>query len=221
MLKYTLILFLLSEKFYTPLIFTESDEINGYMLYKCNINIMDWFCFIELTKLYKNSKVYSREEFFDKCSNTCCTEWCKMDRNGEYYSGFWITDKENAWNLFQQDNFQGLYELPFPHDLIFRTVDIGCGNIMESVRYSNFLCYWVATSSNPSFSFYSRTKLWFNYCFLGFDAHQDDPLEGINISDEIYLFLTNKLKKLSKPLLFVTEGEYNVKTIRRLVPKID
>ena len=66
-----------------------------------------------------------------------------MDRHGECYGGFWITDKENAWNLSQQDNFQGLYELPFPHDLIFRTIDIGCRNLMESVRYSNFLCYWI------------------------------------------------------------------------------
>ena len=55
---------------------------------------------------------------------------------------------------------------------------------------------------------------------LGFDAHQDDPLEGMNITDETYLFVANELKKLSKPLLFVTEGGYNVKTIRRLVPKI-
>ena len=55
---------------------------------------------------------------------------------------------------------------------------------------------------------------------LGFDAHQDDPLEGMNITDETYLFVANELKKLSKPLLFVTEGGYNVKTIRRLVPKM-
>lgn len=55
---------------------------------------------------------------------------------------------------------------------------------------------------------------------LGFDAHQDDPLEGMNISDETYLFVAHELKTLSKPLLFVTEGGYNVKTIRRLVPKM-
>lgn len=55
---------------------------------------------------------------------------------------------------------------------------------------------------------------------LGFDAHQDDPLEGMNITDETYLFLTTVLKNYSKPLLFVTEGGYNVKTIRRLIPKM-
>lgn len=55
---------------------------------------------------------------------------------------------------------------------------------------------------------------------LGFDAHRDDPLEGMNISDETYLFFSNELKKLLKPVLFVTEGGYNSKTIHRLIPKM-
>jgi hypothetical protein len=131
------------EKFYSPLILDNTNEINGYTLYECDNIIMDWFSFIELTKLYKSSKTYSKEEFFEKCSKICCTDWCKMDRHGECFGGFWLTDKENAWKLSQQDNFQGLYELPFPHDLIFRTIDIGCGNRSESVRYSNFLCWWI------------------------------------------------------------------------------
>ena len=131
------------EKFYKKLIFNKIDEINGYKLYDCEENIMDWFSFIDLTKSYRDSKIYSREEFFEKCSDECCTDWAKMDRHGECYGGFWLTDKENAWDLSRQDNFQGLYELPFPHELIFRTIDIGCSNRMESVRYSNFLCWWV------------------------------------------------------------------------------
>ena len=53
---------------------------------------------------------------------------------------------------------------------------------------------------------------------LGFDAHRDDPLEGLNISDSTYLFLVDKLKESDKPVMFVTEGGYNVKTIRRLIP---
>ena len=134
---------IIPEKFYTPLIMTKLEEINEFKLYDCEKNIMDWFTFIELSKLYKNSKVYCREDFFEKCSNTCCSDWAKQDRNGECFGGFWITDKENAWELTRQDNFEGLYMLPFPHDLIFRTIDIGCGNRMESVRYSNFLCYWI------------------------------------------------------------------------------
>lgn len=55
---------------------------------------------------------------------------------------------------------------------------------------------------------------------LGFDAHQDDPLEGMNISDLTYIYLTLKLKQLNKPVMFVLEGGYNIKTIGRLVPKM-
>jgi acetoin utilization deacetylase AcuC-like enzyme len=55
---------------------------------------------------------------------------------------------------------------------------------------------------------------------LGFDAHQNDPLEGLNITDSTYLFLAEKLKEFNKPLLFVMEGGYNVKTIRRIIPKM-
>ncbi len=52
---------------------------------------------------------------------------------------------------------------------------------------------------------------------LGFDAHCDDPLEGMNITDKTYLFLTEKLKNMSKPILFVLEGGYNIKTIARVI----
>jgi len=55
---------------------------------------------------------------------------------------------------------------------------------------------------------------------LGFDAHQDDPLEGMAISDLTYIYLTLKLKQLGKPVMFVLEGGYNIKTIGRIIPKM-
>ncbi len=55
---------------------------------------------------------------------------------------------------------------------------------------------------------------------LGFDAHKDDPLEGMNITDLTYLYLVSKLKQLEKPVMFVLEGGYNIKTIARVVPKM-
>ncbi len=55
---------------------------------------------------------------------------------------------------------------------------------------------------------------------LGFDAHKDDPLEGMNITDNTYLFLTEELKKLNIPVLFVLEGGYNIETISRLITQM-
>lgn len=55
---------------------------------------------------------------------------------------------------------------------------------------------------------------------LGFDAHKDDPLEGMAISDLTYLYIVLKLKQFDKPLMFVLEGGYNIKTIARIIPKM-
>lgn len=55
---------------------------------------------------------------------------------------------------------------------------------------------------------------------LGFDAHCDDPLEGMNITDDTYLFLAKELKKFNIPVLFILEGGYNIQTINRLITKM-
>jgi hypothetical protein len=51
------------EKFYSPLILDNTNEINGYTLYEFDNIIMDWFSFIELTKLYKSSKTLLLNKF--------------------------------------------------------------------------------------------------------------------------------------------------------------
>jgi len=50
----------------------------------------------------------------------------------------------------------------------------------------------------------------------GYDSHREDELEGFNITDKTYLHITNKLKLLHKPLLFITEGGYSIQTISRV-----
>lgn len=55
---------------------------------------------------------------------------------------------------------------------------------------------------------------------LGFDAHQADPLEGMNITDETYIYLTSELKKLNIPVMFLLEGGYNIETIGRIIPQM-
>ncbi len=54
----------------------------------------------------------------------------------------------------------------------------------------------------------------------GYDSHQDDKLEGFNITDQTYMYITYQLKQLNKPLLFVTEGGYSVETISRVTCKM-
>ena len=73
---------------------------------------------------------------------------------------------------------------------------------------------------NKAFPFINQQNPDLIIISLGFDAHKDDPLEGMNITDDTYIFLAKELKKLNKPLLFVLEGGYNVETISNLTTKI-
>ena len=49
----------------------------------------------------------------------------------------------HAYELSQEKNFKCLCYLPYPREVIKQTIDLGCKNRQESVRYSNYLCEWV------------------------------------------------------------------------------
>ena len=135
---------LIPKKFNEPIIMNEEEIVNGYNLYNINDLLMDWDVFLSYVKIYLNSnKNDTWENFYEYCNKNCCSEWSKQDRCGECYGGFWITDRANAWSLSRTDNIKGLFELPYPQELIKLTIKIGCNNRMESVRYSNFLCEWI------------------------------------------------------------------------------
>ena len=55
---------------------------------------------------------------------------------------------------------------------------------------------------------------------LGLDAHKNDHLEGLNISDDTYVMITQTLKQLNKPILFITEGGYNPQVIHSVIDKM-
>ena len=54
----------------------------------------------------------------------------------------------------------------------------------------------------------------------GFDGHQDDPLEGFNLTDNAYVRIAQYLQSLNIPLLFITEGGYSVQAISRSICKM-
>ncbi|MBU4129049.1 histone deacetylase [bacterium] len=51
----------------------------------------------------------------------------------------------------------------------------------------------------------------------GFDAHQDDPLGGMNLTSQGYGALTSLVKKSSKKIVSCLEGGYNLKALRESV----
>jgi hypothetical protein len=126
----------------------ESEEINGYKLYNTKVNVMSYDFFKELIILWNKDVEYTYDEFYEKYDSMACSDWSKQDRHGESFGGFWTYpdgtyEKNNAYNLSRDDNCKGLWELPYPKEIILKTIEMGCSNRMESVRYSNFLCEWI------------------------------------------------------------------------------
>lgn len=48
----------------------------------------------------------------------------------------------------------------------------------------------------------------------GLDAHKDDPVGGLNLTELFYVYVANYLKSLNVPLIYVLEGGYNPNVIR-------
>lgn len=128
------------------IITTEDQKVNGYSLYNSTNFYSNYDIYIQHKKIVLNDTVYTKEEYLELLDETCCSEWSKQNRHGEYYEGFWkypegSYEKENAWTLSRNDNFEAIWELPYSRDLIIISINTDCDNFQESVRYSNFYCY--------------------------------------------------------------------------------
>lgn len=131
--------------FTKELVIKKSEMVNGYHLYDTDKLIMPYDGFADLVKKWNTNKQYSFDEFYEKCDELACTEWNKMNREGEYFTGKIYDSDEyyDAWDLTRKDNFLALWELPYPKEVILETIIIGCRNLKECVRYSNFICEWI------------------------------------------------------------------------------
>jgi acetoin utilization deacetylase AcuC-like enzyme len=48
----------------------------------------------------------------------------------------------------------------------------------------------------------------------GLDAHKDDPVGKLNLTEKFYVHVANSLKKFNVPLIYVLEGGYNPDVVR-------
>lgn len=135
-------------KYYAvPIRLHYGEVVNGYHLFDSEVDY-GLECFEEWLELWNHPEQPTKEEFLEWYDNNACSDWSKQDRHGECFAGFWkypegSYEKMNAWELSRADNGEGLWELPYPKKFIQRTVKVGCGNRMESVRFSNFMCVWM------------------------------------------------------------------------------
>jgi len=129
---------------------SENETVNGYKLYNTQNgkSILRRQDYEKCVEMWKNNKQYTHEEFMQLYDEGACSDWAKIDAHGESYGGYWkypdgSPGKQNAWHLTRKENGEALWNLPYPKEVIFETIEIGCGNRMESVRYTNFLCEWI------------------------------------------------------------------------------
>jgi len=132
------------------LIMSENEKINGYELFNVSGKpIMRKTDYDQFQKYWTENKLFTFEEFEAEYDSEACTEWYKMNRQGDHYAGFYkyaegTNERDNAWSLTRSDNCVGLWELPYPKHLILKVMKYACDtSIMESVRYVNFICEWI------------------------------------------------------------------------------
>lgn len=155
------------------LIINNDEIVNGYELYKVEDGkpIMAKALYEELVQIWKKGEEMSFKEFYEYCNNEMCSDWSKMDKHGKYFEGYYdypegSNEREYAWNWTRRTNIVELFKLPYPLRLLLETIELGCSNRYESVRYSTFLCEWI------------RRK----YSTLNED---DLPLRIVNLSNDI------------------------------------
>lgn len=135
-------------KFEENLCMDTDEVVNGYKLYKIDSNFMKRQDYTKLVEMWKSNKQYTYDEFTDIYDDTACSDWAKMDAHGGSFGGFWdypegTKEKENAWSLTREANGLALWNLPYPKEVVLKTIEFGCNSRMESVRYSNFMCEWL------------------------------------------------------------------------------
>lgn len=94
--------------------------------------------------LVKNDK----NEMLKWLETNCCTDWNRINEHGDPFRGYYeypdnSDEYINAYDLTREKNFNCLLELPYPYEIIKYTINWGCNNRNESVRYSNFVCEWI------------------------------------------------------------------------------
>lgn len=129
---------------YDLVIEVEKYTINGYETYSGK-NEMKYSDFLECKNEWYRKESMTYDEFAEEFERTACTDWNKIDEFGESFGGYWkypegTYERENAYDLTRKRNCQKLFELPYSKSFLIYTTILGCGNRMESVRYSNHLC---------------------------------------------------------------------------------
>lgn len=130
---------------YIPM--SKNEIVNGYALYNLTENLFSYDLYLELLKLW-NVEDMTMNQFMKTYDETARCDWDKIDENGDTFKGYWeypdtTIERKNAGDLTRAQNGKSLWNLPYPKKVLLKTIQIGCNNRLECVRYSNFICEWM------------------------------------------------------------------------------
>ncbi|MBX9636525.1 MAG: hypothetical protein K2Q45_03130 [Nitrosomonas sp.] len=86
-------------------------------------------------------------EFKQWLERNLCTDWNKMDLEGESFGGYYkypedSDERDNAYTLTRELAIKKLCKLPFPYALIKWITMYGCNTRLESYRFVKNTCLW-------------------------------------------------------------------------------
>lgn len=140
-----------SNPYNQDLIITDEETTNGFQLYSIEGPLLVEGGYLELVRQWQDTIDTDNVPlhiFYYRCRELMCTDWSKKDPNGDSFGGYWkypedLFEWNHASRLTMEKNVRELYKLPWPTQILLETIEMGCDNRLESVRYSNFICEWI------------------------------------------------------------------------------
>lgn len=167
----------------------ESEVVNGFNLYDCDYNLVDFPEFIELKKLWVENEYISDEEMLQWINKLewLTISWALVDKNGKLIE---IKGKnssmiiENIKNSLE-NNIQELLKLPYPRKVIQFSVLVGKNTPYDSPRYCNFFCEWVRRKIIDKFM-YREIVQYINNIYLFFNGRNKNKYMITELVDMKY-----------------------------------
>jgi hypothetical protein len=201
--------------------FQKNKKINGFDVHSFGAtveNIFNYRYFKELLLLMTTpDQMLNYNDWKKKMRASTCSDWNKQDEHGNSYGGYWEAPKEsyeykNAWDLTFKRNCQRMWNLPFSHAILLKTIEMGCKTRQESVRYSNFVCVWILKKLKLT----ERVKQkMYNSIYAALDKHNTNG-DVKNFTNLIFKSIVPKedFKNISFP-----KPRKKVKVLKFLLPK--
>lgn len=126
----------------------EKDEPNAKLLdQKGPLGEIRWSFFLQLVEEHCFKQNVDNASFEDWLDSNLCSDWYKMDLEGESYGGYYkfpegSYEKENAYQLSGKKSIEKLLQLPYPRELIKWIINYGCRTRCECYRFVKNVCIW-------------------------------------------------------------------------------